>query len=164
MPSRIKRAKAIYHSSFAANLRSAVLAGPDKSNGYEEVSSVFIAGRGSGTGVGIGASIVAEWATTLPRGASVLDLGCGTGDPITRIFAEVQRRLIAKVAGALRQGGKFLFTATRQSCSWRDAMTERISVSLGHEAYQRALEAHGLTLVGTETDEGENYYYFAQKT
>lgn len=186
----------------------------------EEVSSVFIAGRGSGIGVGIGASVVAEWATVLPRGATVLDLGCGTGDPITRIFiergfkvyavdaspsmvaafqarfpsvpvqcaaaeesgffgltfdavvswglfflleAEVQRKLIAKVAGALRHGGKFLFTATRHSCSWRDAMTERISVSLGQEAYQRALEAHGLMLVGTEIDEGENFYYFAQK-
>lgn len=193
---------------------------PDKSNGYEEVASVFIAGRGSGKGVGIGTSVVSKWASTLPPGATVLDLGCGTGDPITRIFiergfqaygvdaslsmvaafqarfpgvpvqcaaaedsdffglsfdavlswglfflleAELQRKLIAKVAGALRQGGKFLFTSPQQCCSWRDAMTERISVSLGHAAYQSALEAHGMTLLGTDSDEGENYYYLARK-
>ena len=193
---------------------------PDKSNGYEEVASLFIAGRGSGNGVGIGASVVARWASTLPLEAAVLDLGCGTGDPITRIFIErglkvyavdaspsmvvvfqarfpsvpvqcaaaeesnffglsfdavvswglffllqeeVQRRLIAKVGGILRQGGRFLFTAPQQRCSWRDAMTERVSVSLGNEAYQKALEAHGMRLDGTASDEGENYYYVAQK-
>lgn len=192
----------------------------DKSNGYEEVASVFIAGRGSGNGVGIGASVVARWAATLPPGATVIDLGCGTGDPITRIFIErglkvyavdaspsmvavfqarfagvavqcaaaeesdyfglsfdavvswglfflleeeVQRKLIAKVADALRRGGKFLFTAPQQRCSWRDGMTERASVSLGQEAYRRALEAHGMRLAGTDSDEGENYYYLAQK-
>ena len=198
-----------------------VVTRPDKSNGYEEISSVFLAGRGSGKGVGIGVSVVAQWAASLPRGATVLDLGCGPGVPITTIFiergfnvygvdasrsmiaafqarfpgipvkcaaaeesdffrrtfdavvswglfflleAETQLKLIAKVAGALESGGRFLFTAPRQSCTWNDAMTGRISISLGHQAYQRSMEAFGLTLVGTETDEGENYYYFAEKT
>ncbi len=40
----------------------------------------------------------------------------------------------------------------------------RISVSLGREAYQNALEAEGLALVETFTDEGQNHYYSAQKT
>ena len=77
---------------------------------------------------------------------------------------EVQCRLIGKVASVLRSGGRLLFTAPRQSCSWRDAMTGRISISLGQEAYQRALDGEGMSLVGTHCDEGENHYYFAQKT
>jgi hypothetical protein len=52
---------------------------------------------------------------------------------------------------------------TLQSCSWADAMTGRTSISLGHEAYRNALEAEGMSLVGTHRDEGENHYYFAQK-
>ena len=77
---------------------------------------------------------------------------------------EVQRRLIAKVAAVLSGGGRLLFTAPSQSCSWADAMTGRISISLGHEAYRNALQAEGMLLVGTYRDEGENHYYFANKT
>ncbi len=192
----------------------------DKSNGYEEIAPVFLAGRGSGKGVGIGASVIAEWAETLPKGASVLDLGCGAGVPITNIFvergfdvyavdaspamvaafkarfpkvpvecaaaeesdffgrvfdaviswglfflleADVQRKLIGKVAGALHSGGKFLFTSTRQACTWNDGMTGRASVSLGHDGYQEVLEANGFKLLGTRTDEGENYHFLAEK-
>jgi cyclopropane fatty-acyl-phospholipid synthase-like methyltransferase len=157
----------------------------------------------------------------LPDGSTVLDLGCGTGVPISQALiergfnvygvdasarmiaafrarfpripvecaavedsaffnrtfdgvvawclfflldAEVQRRLIAKVAAVLPSGGRLLFTAPSQSCSWPDAMTGRTTISLGHEAYQNALEAEGILLVGTHRDEGENHYYFAQKT
>ena len=78
--------------------------------------------------------------------------------------AEAQSRLVAKVAALLPSGGRFLFTAPSQSCSWADAMTGRTSISLGYEAYRSALEAEGLALVGTRRDEGENHYYFAQKT
>jgi SAM-dependent methyltransferase len=76
---------------------------------------------------------------------------------------EDQRRLIGRIAGVLRSGGRLLFTAPSQSCSWRDAMTGRTSVSLGYEAYRKVLEAEGMLLVGTGSDEGENHYYFAQK-
>ena len=157
----------------------------------------------------------------LPGGATVLDLGCGTGVPISQALidrgfnvfgvdaspkmvaafrasfptvpvecaavedsdlfgrtfdgvvacglfflldGEVQRRLVAKIASVLRSGGRFLFTAPSQSCSWRDALTGRTSISLGYEAYRKALEAEGMSLVGTQLDEGENHYYFAQKT
>jgi hypothetical protein len=77
---------------------------------------------------------------------------------------EGQRRLIAKIGGALRSGGRLLFTAPHQSGSWRDAMTGRTSISLGHAAYRSALEAEGLSLVATCRDEGDNHYYSAQKT
>jgi SAM-dependent methyltransferase len=78
--------------------------------------------------------------------------------------AEVQRKLIARVAAVLSPGGRLLFTAPNQSCSWPDAMTGRTSISLGHEGYRNALEGEGLSLVGTDRDEGENYYYFARMT
>jgi SAM-dependent methyltransferase len=193
---------------------------PDKSNGYEDIAPIYIRGRGQSVS-GIGASVVTDWSETLPDGASVLDLGCGTGVPITKTLidrgfsvhaidasprmiaafrarfptipvecaavedsdffgrtfdavvawglfflldAEVQRKVIAKIAAALPSGGKLLFTATQQFCTWTDVMTDRPSISLGHDLYRNALEAEGLSLVGTKLDAGENYHYFAQKT
>jgi cyclopropane fatty-acyl-phospholipid synthase-like methyltransferase len=180
---------------------------------------VFIARRGQNS-LGIGVAAAAEWSRMLPGGATVLDLGCGTGVPISQALidrgfnvcgvdaaptmvaafrarfrtspvecaaaedsdffgrtfdgvvawglfflleAEVQRRLIAKVAAVLPRGGRFLFTAPSQSCSWADAMTGRSSISLGYEAYRNALEAESMSLIGTQRDEGENHYYLAQK-
>ncbi len=58
------------------------MATDDKSNGYEEIASIFIPGRGRNRS-GIGASVVAEWSQLLPAGATILDLGCGTGIPIS---------------------------------------------------------------------------------
>lgn len=52
----------------------------DSSNGYDDESEGFIAGR-SPT---IGASIVRAWAQSLPAGTKVLEIGCGDGNPITR--------------------------------------------------------------------------------
>jgi hypothetical protein len=65
------------------------------------------------------------------------------------LTAEVQLKLIPKVAALLPSGGRLLFTAPDEPCTWLDAMTERPSISLGHEAYRAALEAEGLALVGT---------------
>ena len=47
----------------------------DKSNGYEAIAGHFIAGRNRA----IGPSTVREWSKRLPRGAAVLELGCGHG-------------------------------------------------------------------------------------
>jgi cyclopropane fatty-acyl-phospholipid synthase-like methyltransferase len=156
----------------------------------------------------------------LPAGATILDLGCGTGIPISlalterglkvygvdasasmtaefrtnfptapvqcaavedsdffgRTFdgvvawglffllsAEVQRKLIAKAAAVLPSGGRLLFTAPREPCSWLDAMTERPSISLGHDAYHAALDTEGMSLVGGYVDEGGNYHYSSLK-
>ena len=192
---------------------------PYKSNGYEDVATAFIACRGRHS-AGIGVSVVAEWSQTLPAGATVLDLGCGTGVPISQVLIErdfkvygvdasptivaafrvrfpdvpiecvtvedsqfftrtfdaviawgllfllepeVQRRLIKKIAGVLRSGGRLLFTAPKQSGSWPDIMTGRPQFSLGYDEYKKKMEAEGLLLIGTRTDEGENHYYLAQK-
>jgi 2-polyprenyl-3-methyl-5-hydroxy-6-metoxy-1,4-benzoquinol methylase len=196
-----------------------VMTNPDKSNGYEEIAQLFISGRGRNS-FGVGASEVAEWSQLLLPGATILDLGCGTGVPISQtliergfnvygvdasasmiaafrarfpavplecaavedsdffgrtfdgvvawglfflLSADVQRRLIQKVAAVLQSGGRLLFTAPSHTCSWRDAMTGRTSISLGDETYRGALEAESISLSGTSVDEGENYYYFAQK-
>ena len=58
----------------------------DRSNGYESVAAQFLAGRGRSRSNGIGARHVRDWARTLPRGAAVIDLGCGSGFPITEIL------------------------------------------------------------------------------
>lgn len=79
------------------------------------------------------------------------------------LSADAQADLIHKAAGALKPGGRFLFTAPWQACEWPDSMTGRSSVSLGADAYRRHLEAAGLVLVDEADDEGENHYYFARK-
>lgn len=60
----------------------------DRSNGYEGVAAEFLAGRGSrrGHSAGIGVKEVRKWARTLARGAAVVDIGCGTGFPITQVL------------------------------------------------------------------------------
>jgi 2-polyprenyl-3-methyl-5-hydroxy-6-metoxy-1,4-benzoquinol methylase len=55
----------------------------DKSNGYEAVAQVHIRTRRS-----IGAAVVRNWASLLPRGASILDIGCGHGVPISQALIE----------------------------------------------------------------------------
>lgn len=52
----------------------------DPSNGYEAVAAEFMSQRGQST---IGVAAVRAWARSLPPGASILDLGCGHGVPIT---------------------------------------------------------------------------------
>ncbi len=59
----------------------------DKSNGYEGIATIFIKGRGQAVN-GIGASFVRNWARTLPQHAEVLDLGCGTGIPISKVLMD----------------------------------------------------------------------------
>ena len=58
----------------------------DRSNGYEGVAAEFLARRGSGRSTGIGVKEVRKWAQALPRGAAVIDLGCGPGFPITAVL------------------------------------------------------------------------------
>lgn len=62
----------------------------DQSNGYEAVSEEFLARRGNGKtrSTAIGVTEVRKWAKTLPRGSSVIDLGCGPGFPITLVLVE----------------------------------------------------------------------------
>ena len=63
---------------------------PDPSNGYDGIAEIFIARRGKRPAAGdaIGAATIREWADALPTRAAVLDLGCGPGEPSTRVLCE----------------------------------------------------------------------------
>jgi SAM-dependent methyltransferase len=190
----------------------------DPANGWEAVAAQLIERRDHSH---VGVNVVRSWAKTLNKGASILDLGCGSGVPISQalmddgliltgidasptlvaafrrrfpgadiaceraetsqflgrtfdaaiavglvfLLAEAaQKALISKVGSALRIGGRFLFTAPSQSCTWNDLMTGRQSRSLGAAAYLAILSEAGLTLVGDYTDEGQNHYYDAVRS
>jgi SAM-dependent methyltransferase len=74
-----------------------------------------------------------------------------------------QRIVFDKVAHAIKPGGRFLFTAPRDACSWTDTLTERESRSLGVEVYERLLRELGLEVSSGRVDEGDNHYFFAVK-
>lgn len=76
---------------------------------------------------------------------------------------EAQEKVIENVGRSLEPGGKFLFTAPRQACTWPDLFTGRNSVSLGEEKYEFVQRQAGLEVVGTRVDEGENHYFVAIK-
>lgn len=77
------------------------------------------------------------------------------------LSADDQRKVIERVAAALRPGGRFLFTAPWQRCEWQDLLTNRQSRSLGASEYQRLLDASGLRLVCCHDE--DNYFYDAIK-
>ncbi len=60
----------------------------DPSHGYQDIAAEFLAGRGRAPSTAIGTGRVRDWARTLPRGAAVLDVGCGSGKPITSVLID----------------------------------------------------------------------------
>lgn len=169
----------------------------------------------------MGVATVLKWAESIRSGGAILDVGCGSGMPISaaligrgfvvsgvdasptlvaafrrrfpstevicepaetsaffgRTFdaavaigllfllpANVQRRLIHRIAGTLNAEGRLLFTAPQQACRWTDITTGGRSLSLGVMEYRRTLADAGMSLVDTYVDEGENNYYEARKT
>jgi 2-polyprenyl-3-methyl-5-hydroxy-6-metoxy-1,4-benzoquinol methylase len=56
----------------------------DASNGWDAVAHKFFAARDSRIGV----TVVREWARHLPRGAGVLDVGCGSGVPVSETLID----------------------------------------------------------------------------
>jgi SAM-dependent methyltransferase len=59
----------------------------DESNGYEDIADLYIKGRGEAVN-GIGSSTVRTWAQTINRSSVILDIGCGTGIPVTKILLD----------------------------------------------------------------------------
>lgn len=77
---------------------------------------------------------------------------------------DTQLALFAKVAQALRPGGRFLFSAPAQCCSWTDVLTGQHSVSPGAAAYQAAAAAAGLQLDAQLQDSGGNHYFAMRRS
>lgn len=76
---------------------------------------------------------------------------------------EDQTKVLQKIASALKEGGRLLFSSPYQICEWDDLSTGRKSASLGRETYINILRQAGLRLTDEYTDEGENHYYDFQK-
>jgi SAM-dependent methyltransferase len=55
----------------------------DKSNGWEAFASQLITGRRT---TRVGADTITAWLQTLAPGAAVLDLGCGSGVPVSELL------------------------------------------------------------------------------
>ena len=52
----------------------------DQTNGYEEIAQRFLSARNPL----IGAATVRDWSVSLPPNSAVLDLGCGSGIPVSQ--------------------------------------------------------------------------------
>ena len=76
---------------------------------------------------------------------------------------DTQSRVIHKIARALDPNGKFLFTSPKEIVKWRDALTDRESLSLGAKRYHEILNTEDLDVVGERSDEGGNHYCLASK-
>lgn len=78
------------------------------------------------------------------------------------LLAEAEQiALIHRLRTALHAGGRFLFTAPRDACTWADSLTGRPSRSLGLAVYQATLVAAGFEPAGSAIDAGGNHYIAA---
>ena len=64
----------------------------DPANGYEAHAAEFTRLRGRDAD-GIGAEVIREWVRYLPKGSEVLDVGCGTGVPVSRALVDAGMRV-----------------------------------------------------------------------
>lgn len=71
----------------------------DRSNGYEEIAHQYIQLRGKPK-QGIGIEEIEKWVETLMPHSNVLDIGCGNGLPISKIFLDRGFSLYALDASA----------------------------------------------------------------
>jgi SAM-dependent methyltransferase len=74
-----------------------------------------------------------------------------------------QIAVIKRVSEILRPGGRFLFTAPIEVGTWKDAITNLESRSLGSARYEEILVNSGFRMIATCDDEGANNYYEAEK-
>jgi SAM-dependent methyltransferase len=79
------------------------------------------------------------------------------------LTAEEQHSLIKRFADILVTGGRLLFTSPARAGSWKDAMTNMASLSLGDEEYRRLLKTVCISVRCEYEDNDGNHYYDAVK-
>lgn len=128
---------------------------PDPSNGWDAVADVLIRDRSRST---IGVGVLREWARHLPPGASVLDLGCGAGAPVSQTLVDLGCRVSGidgspRLVAAYRQRFPEVEAACEaaETSAWFGRAFDAV-VSIGmmfflDEAAQRAVIRHYATAV-----------------
>lgn len=74
-----------------------------------------------------------------------------------------QIQTLNNVAGAVREGGRLLFTSPSVRAEWEDILTNTTSVSLGAEAYREILTDLGFEVQSEYDGSGNSHYYDAVK-
>lgn len=92
---------------------------PDPSNGWDAAADTLIRDRSHAIGV----AVLRDWARALPAGASVLDLGCGAGAPVSQTLVD----LGCRVSGI--DGSPRLLAAWRQRFPDADVACEAAETS-----------------------------------
>jgi 2-polyprenyl-3-methyl-5-hydroxy-6-metoxy-1,4-benzoquinol methylase len=64
----------------------------DAAQAYERNAAGFLAARDRSA---VGTRVIASWAGTLPRGASIIELGCGGGYPVSQTLIDAGLKLHA---------------------------------------------------------------------
>jgi 2-polyprenyl-3-methyl-5-hydroxy-6-metoxy-1,4-benzoquinol methylase len=83
----------------------------DPSNGWDEVAEEFMRLRSDA-----GADVVRRWARSLPKGGSVLDVGCGHGEPLTRVLVEGLDVFAVDASSRMVQAFEQRFPGTPVAC------------------------------------------------
>lgn len=97
----------------------------------------------------------------LTGGSGPFNPCCHAGAPgrFLLLSAKAQRRLLPRLATALRPGRRLLFTTPAQRAERRDLLTGRVSLSLGAQEYGSLLKQAGFVLEDAPVDEGGNQHY-----
>lgn len=112
----------------------------DRSNGYEAIADRFVAARSA-----IGSDVVRDWATTLPAGAAIVDIGCGSGWPVATTLTAAGHR----VAGI--DPSPTLLAAFRRALPQADIACEAVEDSRFFDRRFDAAVAIGLLFLLPET-------------
>lgn len=84
----------------------------DPSNGYDAIAQTFIDTRGCA-----GGALIKRWAESLPPEATIVDVGAGYGEPLTRILMETGLRVWAiEASPKLAQAFRKRFPTTDLAC------------------------------------------------
>ena len=122
----------------------------DASRGWDAAADLLAGHRARST---IGVEVLRDWARALPAGASVLDLGCGAGAPVSATLVDLGCRVAGldgspRLVAAYRARflGAEVACAPAEASAWFDRPFDAIVaiglLFLNEEAAQRTIIAH----------------------